>query len=166
MDDYPTMGRDAPKDPDPADADPADARLAGLEARAAGLGRPMTRLRRLTLGLLLEAGGPVKAYDLVERARGLGWRLTPASVYRVLEYLQEAGLVHKVNSLNAFVVCNEPAGTAHHPLIVVCPDCRRATEISDGRLAGALLSGLDDLGHGVEGATVEIQGLCRTCAAK
>jgi Fur family zinc uptake transcriptional regulator len=146
---------------------PPDDELALLEERAGGSGYVPTRLRRVVLRLLLEAGGPLKAYDMVEAARAQGHKLTPATAYRVLDYLQAAELVHKVNSLNSYVVCSrQEPGPDHHPFILVCPDCRKATEIIDSGLSEAVLARLDALGHGVEGASVEIHGLCRVCAAK
>ena len=138
-----------------------------LEDRSAEAGYVPTRLRRLELRLLLEAEGPVKAYELLEAARDRGQRLTPATVYRVLDYLQAVGLVHKVNSINAYVACNErDGGSDHHPLILVCPDCRKTTEINDRRLFEAIFARLGALGHAVEGGSVEVHGLCPLCAGK
>jgi Fur family zinc uptake transcriptional regulator len=146
---------------------PLDGQLDLLEDRAAASGYHPTRLRRLVLGLLLETGAPVKAYDLVERARAKGHKLTPATVYRVLDHLLASGLVHRINSINSFVACNHPGPEAgHQPLILVCRDCRQATEIDDIDLAKALFNRLSALGHVVSGGGVEVQGLCPACASK
>jgi Fur family zinc uptake transcriptional regulator len=146
---------------------PVEKEMEILEERGAGSGYAPTRLRRLVLKLLVEAKGPVKAYEMVETAQAQGQRLTPATCYRVLEHLRSAGLVHKVNSLNSFVVCTDRGLEAdHHPLILVCPDCRKATEISDSGLSEALFGRLSALGHEVASGSVEIHGLCNRCAAK
>lgn len=138
-----------------------------LEDRGAASGYAPTRLRRLILRLLLEAKGPLKAYDMVDKAWERGDKLTPATVYRVLEHLKAAGLVHKVNSLNSYVVCSDHGTEAdHHPLLLVCPDCRKATEINDSDLSDALFARLNALGHHVASGSVEIHGVCDACAAK
>ncbi|MDR1656080.1 MAG: transcriptional repressor [Deltaproteobacteria bacterium] len=147
--------------------DKSDDPLASIKGRLNALGFELTPLRKLVLSLLVEAKAPVKAYDLLEAARSHGQRLTAASVYRVLDFFRDRGLVHRVNALNAFVVCNddEPTG-GHHPLIVVCPDCGKTTEINDGTLTENLLAGLNALGHTVKMVSVEVHGLCRGCAGK
>ena len=156
-----------PSDKKPSRQTLLEKKIGLLESRAAGFGYAPTRLRRLVLRFLLEASGPVKAYDMVETARLEGVKLTPASIYRVLDHLQATGLVHKVNSINSFVACShEESGSSHHPLILVCPDCRKATEINDSDLSEALFSRLASLGHEVAEGSVEIHGLCGLCSSK
>ena len=71
-------------------------------------GLRLTRVRRTVLEFLLNAGMPVKAYDILDALRlSAPKALTPASIYRALDYLLQEGLVHKVGTLNAYVACAE-----------------------------------------------------------
>jgi Fur family zinc uptake transcriptional regulator len=134
------------------------------KAYCAEQGTQLTHLRRLVLEALITAPGPVKAYDLIDTLRAKGQRLTPASVYRILEFFLHNGLVHRVNALNAFVACTDGSLTAHNPLIVVCPGCQTTTEINDEGLYESIFSRLDALGFEIKDGTVEVRGVCSKCA--
>ncbi|MDR1545932.1 MAG: transcriptional repressor [Deltaproteobacteria bacterium] len=139
--------------------------LGVAERRCAARGVQLTSLRRLALELLLETDRPLKAYTLLEAIAGRGRRSTPATIYRTLDFLIELGLAHKVASINAFVACTDTDET-HQPLLLVCPDCLKATEINDHALSAALFGRLDALGHSVGPGAVEVRGQCRDCADK
>jgi Fur family zinc uptake transcriptional regulator len=135
------------------------------ESFCAAQGTQLTQLRRLVLEALITAPGPVKAYDLIETLRARGHRLTPATVYRILEFFLQNGLVHRVNALNAFVACSDACLPARHtPLIVVCPDCQTTMEINDEGLYASIFNRLEDLGLEIKGGTVEVRGICRKCS--
>jgi Fur family zinc uptake transcriptional regulator len=141
--------------------------LAGTAKKSAENETNLTSLRKFILEILVDKGAPVKAYDLLEEARLLGRRLTPTSVYRVLDYLLEKGLIHKVNALNAYVVCTHDSDSpsSHQPLMLVCPDCQKTTEINDIDLLAPINKKLGDLGYRIGGA-IEVHGQCRGCAEK
>jgi Fur family zinc uptake transcriptional regulator len=149
----------------------ADGALEGvldrLASQCAASGGQLTSLRRMVLGLLLRAGQPVKAYTLIEEAAGQGRRLPPSTIYRVLDFLQEHGLVHKVNSLNSYVACSESDGPqGHQPLLLVCPRCQRTAEVNDPDLSSMFFARLQALGHHVQGGSIEVHGQCQLCAGK
>ena len=125
----------------------------------------LTGLRRQVLGLVLDAGGPAGAYELLDRLRERRGAAAPPTVYRALEFLQEQGLVHRVERLSAFVGCVEELGHAHaHPAqFLICRNCGRVTEIEDHDLADALAAAAKRVGFAVVGATIEAEGLCATC---
>src|SRR4051794_7709684 len=74
--------------------------LARGEARALEGGQRWTPPRRRVFELLLQAGGPVKAYDLMADFSD-GAAAKPPTVYRALEFLESVGLAHRIASLNA-----------------------------------------------------------------
>jgi Fur family zinc uptake transcriptional regulator len=129
-------------------------------------GTQLTHLRRLVLENLFKSPGPVKAYDLMENLRAQGHRLTASTIYRILEFFLQNGLVHRVNALNAFVACQEERKVEHNPLILVCPDCQATTEINDEGLYTTIFNRLGDLGFSVKDGSVEVRGVCRRCASK
>ncbi|MDR2612676.1 MAG: transcriptional repressor [Deltaproteobacteria bacterium] len=141
--------------------------LEQAERLCVALGTPLTSTRRLILEELLNSPGPVKAYDLMDSLRARGHRLNPTTVYRILDFLLRHGLAHRVESLNSFVACRGCGITGPHlPFIVVCPDCRAATEINDERLRETVFGRLGILGFKIRNGTVEVRGVCRKCAEK
>lgn len=79
-------------------------KLNRAEADCAAKGLSLTPLRRRVLELLLEAEGPVKAYDLLAALKPDG-TAQPPTVYRALDFLTQAGLAHRVEALNAYLAC-------------------------------------------------------------
>src|SRR5437879_13158122 len=75
------------------------------KARCQAAQQRWTPPRERALELLLESGGPVKAYDLMGRFQE-GVTTAPPTVYRALDALVELGLAHKIASLNAYTACH------------------------------------------------------------
>ena len=83
------------------DAGEIDRALATAEARCVDQGERMTAPRRRVLELLLQAGEPVKAYDLIARYGADGVAAKPPTVYRALEFLEKTGMAHRIASISA-----------------------------------------------------------------
>lgn len=139
------------------------AALARAEELCAARGANLTGLRRQVLALVWEVHRPVGAYDLIERMSTGRRRVAPATVYRALDFLREQGLVHRIDSLNAFVGCTSPE-RGHEAQFLICRGCRNVAEISDPDLADVLERAATRAGFRVEQRTVELSGLCRACA--
>ena len=118
-------------------------------------GARLTPLRRQVLELVWRGHEPVGAYDLLER---MG-RAAPPTVYRALDFLMENGLVHRIESLNAYVGCDRPEA-AHVSQFLICGDCGATAELEDERLAAQVEKRAAALGFAVERQTVEIRGRC------
>ncbi|RZJ86738.1 MAG: transcriptional repressor [Brevundimonas sp.] len=149
----------------PSDAAALDAVLAGAVARAEERGERMTAPRRRVLRLLLEAGEPVKAYDLIARFGEDGQAAKPPTVYRALEFLEKQGLAHRIASVSAYVACAdtiEGDDAEHAAAFLICDCCGAAREV---RLpAGkALTQAASDAGYVIERTTVEAHGRCPAC---
>jgi Fur family zinc uptake transcriptional regulator len=133
---------------------------AELLCRARG-GR-LTQQRRTVFAKLLAAGRPITAYELLDLVRPEDAAITPASVYRSLDFLVEVGLVHRLDTTRSFVACEHP-DHPHAGQFLICRQCGTVVEAEDKRIARATV----DLGarHGftVDHHTVELTGLCGAC---
>lgn len=142
--------------------------LASAEALCAARGLRLTPLRRRVLELVWESHRPQGAYDLLEKlhgAEGPGAK-APPTIYRTLEWLQAQGLVHRIESLNAFIGCPVPEGgegEGHSGQFFICADCGTAAEIHDDEVNAAIRAQARRLGFAVEEQTVEIRGRCPGC---
>lgn len=125
-------------------------------------GTRLTDLRRMVLELILAEKTPVKAYDLIDRMREKGERITPASIYRTLDFLIENGLIHRVNTLNAYIPCTEEHED-HNVLMFICSGCHKTEEIDDHVLYDTIETRLGTLGMSLKHGCIEIQGTCPKC---
>jgi Fur family zinc uptake transcriptional regulator len=126
-------------------------------------GARLTDVRRRVLELVWRGHAPVGAYALLEALQRDGRSAAPPTVYRALEFLMEHGLVHRIESLNAFVGCPRP-DRDHVSQFLICTDCQNVAEIDDPAIGGAVSSGAAAAGFVVNRLTIEMQGLCPSCA--
>jgi len=146
----------------PCSPEDADAFLAEAETLVERRGQRMTPLRRKVLRLLVECAEPAKAYDLLGQLDGAG-SAKPPTIYRALEFLQDVGLAHKIESLNAYVACGH-AAHAHSAVFMICSQCGAAEELHAQKTAGALDAETAAAGFSMDRAVIEARGVCRDCA--
>ena len=102
--------------------------LGQAEARCAQTQERLTTPRRRVLELLLQAGQPVKAYDLISTYAVDGPPAKPPTVYRALDFLEKQGFAHRIESLNAYVACRKEAD-GHAAAFLICDCCGVTREI-------------------------------------
>jgi Fur family zinc uptake transcriptional regulator len=95
------------------------------------------------------------------RAKGA---VTPPTVYRSLDKLIEKGLAHRLESLNAYVACKHPHHDHDMAAFAICESCGLAREFTDPHISDRLAHWSDDHAFRPKKMTVEIRGLCETCA--
>lgn len=146
----------------PSDHDVAAA-LAAAERRFANSGETWTPPRHRIYQLLLQADRPTKAYDLIAVYAGAGRPPPkPPTVYRALDFLVAHGLVHRIESLNAFVACHgDHRGAAAEFLICDC--CGRVEEL-DLAIGAAAIEAARARGFQPGRIVLEVHGACAECA--
>ena len=145
----------------PPGADEVARALSATETRLTASGERMTAARSRVLELLLAAGEPVKAYDLIARFGEDGQPAKPPTVYRALEVLERQGLVHRIASISAYVACTS-GGRDHAAAFLIC-DCCGATEEVSSPVAGDLGRAAEAAGYAIERTTIEAHGRCPAC---
>jgi Fur family transcriptional regulator, zinc uptake regulator len=144
-------------------ADCVAAALAAAAAVCARRGARLTPLRRRVLELVWLSHRPAGAYDVLA-ALGDNWAAAPPTVYRALDFLRTHGLVHRIESRNAFIGCSAP-GHGPAPQILICDACGAAAEIADGSADAAARASAARLGFVVGSQIVEAVGRCADCRA-
>lgn len=147
----------------PCSPQETEAFLTEAEALVEKKGQKLTRIRRKVLHLLLESSEPAKAYDLLANLDGEG-AAKPPTVYRALDFLQDMGLAHKIESLNAYVACGH-ASHAHSAVFIICDACGAAEELHAVETSKALADETSAAGFSVRSAVIEARGTCRNCAS-
>lgn len=124
----------------------------------------LTDIRRRILELVWASHEPVGAYELLAKLSRERDKAAPPTVYRALEFLMEVGLVHRIDSLNAFLGCNEPT-REHVAQFLVCRSCHHVSEIDSPSVQRAIEKESRQTGFIIEAGSLEIKGLCEACAA-
>ena len=117
---------------------------------------------RLIFELLQKEARPLSAYQIMERLRpeGIG---APMTVYRALARLLKEGRVHRIESLNAYVVSFDPK-TEAASLYAVCRDCGDTEQVYDQTFATRLKTWATTHNFEVEQVSFELKGRCNVCA--
>lgn len=136
--------------------------LETAEKRCRELGLRFTVLRRRVLQLVWDSHRPVGAYDILDSLKQDGKKAAPPTVYRALDFLIDADLVHRLDSLNAFVGCSDPS-SSHRGQFLICRGCRTVVELDDAKINSLVQDIAADLGFTAEQQMLEIQGLCQVC---
>lgn len=123
----------------------------------------LTRQRQTVFELLLDAGRPIGAYALMEElSRKEGRSVAPPTIYRALDFLQDLGVVSRLESSNEFIPCTHPADP-HDCIFLICTCCKKAVETDDESIHRALGKVAKAEGFRTERQVIELQGLCSDC---
>ncbi|UGX86396.1 Fur family transcriptional regulator [Phyllobacterium meliloti] len=125
----------------------------------------LTKNQTLVFNTLSRADGPLSAYTILDQLRGDGFR-APLQVYRALEKLLDYGMVHRLESINAFVACAHPHSHSHnHGMIAfaICEKCGQVSEFSDDVITQRVRQWTTDNAFKPSKTTIEIRGVCSSC---
>ena len=126
-------------------------------------GVQLTPIRYQVLSLIWESHKAVKAYELLDRFKPLKNAAKPVTIYRALDFLIEQGLIHRVESLNAFVGCN-CSGYQHEQLLLICKHCHEVEERPARGVMSALSREIEEARFIAHSKAIEIQGVCQKCS--
>lgn len=112
--------------------------------------------------LIWERHAPIGAYDILSALKKGEGALAPPTVYRALEFLLDAGLIHRIDTLNAFLACESPQ-EVHAGQFLVCRSCNQVTELDDPAISRLLVQKAKAAGFSADAQDVEIKGLCSNC---
>jgi Fur family zinc uptake transcriptional regulator len=122
-----------------------------------------TALRERVFRQVATSHKPVSAYDLIESLAKDGKRLAPISVYRILDVLQGAGLVHRLESRNAFFACMTDHESAPQIVTLICEDCQRVTELDTPAAFQAVDEASSTARFHPRSIIIEVSGVCAEC---
>lgn len=120
-----------------------------------------TKQRKKVLELVWKNHKPAKAYDILKQIDEKD-SLQPPIVYRALDFLLNNGMVHKINSLNAYVGCPHPLKHSQC-YFLICSKCEEVEESCDKSLTAEIAKSTKSRGFNSEKVAVEIVGICKKC---
>ena len=137
--------------------------MAVAEALCAQRGQRLTPIRRKVLAALLGSHKPLGAYEIIDRLALKGPRLAPITAYRALEFLRENGLVHRIESRNAFIACVHNHAASALVVFLICERCGAGGEASSSDVAAPLSSAARAAGFTPRSPVIELSGICTHC---
>ncbi|MEZ5898550.1 MAG: Fur family transcriptional regulator [Hyphomicrobiaceae bacterium] len=124
--------------------------------------RPPPKHVETVLAALRSIGRPASAYD-IQAVLAEQEHLAPQTIYRALQRLIEAGSVHKVESLNAFVVCSQGCHRGAS-VFAICECCGVVSEMRDSGIETVVETWSHRMSFAAKGAALELHGVCANCA--
>lgn len=125
-------------------------------------GEQLTPLRQKILQMVWGSHKPVTAYEILNELAKKQKKAAPPTVYRTLDFLARQGLIHKIESLKAFIGCVEPKNN-HTGCFLICKQCQSVEEKPNFDQATFLKEIIQNDGFKAESLVVEIEGLCASC---
>jgi Fur family zinc uptake transcriptional regulator len=84
-------------------------------------------------------------------------------VYRALDFLRENGLVHRIESRNAFVACGRNHGADALVAFLICERCGAVGEAPAAAIGQSLAAAARSAGFAPNLSVIEITGTCAHC---
>lgn len=130
-------------------------------------GSRLTSKRKQVLSGLLKSGKALSAYELIDICKAeYGEALPAMSMYRILDFLKDEHLVHKLNLANKYVACAHITCDHDHavPQFLICGECQKVTEISIKKSTIEELKGnVEDAGFSLKSPQLEMNCICHSC---
>jgi Fur family zinc uptake transcriptional regulator len=125
----------------------------------------LTTMRRRVLEALLASHQPLGAYELIDRLGLRAARPAPITIYRALDFLREQGLVHRIESRNAFIACVHHHSSGDPVVFLICEKCGAVGEAAAAAVADTIKTASRAAGFTPKTPVIEISGICAHCKA-
>jgi len=138
------------------------------EASCVHSGVRLTEKRKRILEVLLSSELPLSAYEVADAYNKTSETNMPTmSVYRILEFLEDELLVHKLSSTSKYIACSHIACDHAHdvPQFLICGKCQSVKEISISKsIINELSKQVLNAGYKLSNSQLELPCLCERCA--
>ena len=126
----------------------------------------LTKNQKIVLDIIEKSSQPLKAYSILFDVKKKGIN-APLQVYRALDKLVEIGKIHKIESRNAFIACQDSScQISKATAFSICESCEKVTEINNSKLSKYLNNFQDNSGMKYNKYNLEFFGLCKKCKNK
>ena len=126
----------------------------------------LTKNQQIVLDFIEKSSEPLKAYSILYSVKKQGIK-APLQVYRALDRLVEIGKIHKIESRNAFIACQDSScQISKATAFSICESCEKVTEINNSKLSKYLKNFKDNSGMKYSKYNLEFFGVCKKCKNK
>ena len=126
----------------------------------------LSKNQQIIFDLIKKSNEPLKAYSILSNVQKKGIK-APLQVYRALDKLVAIGKIHKIESKNAFMACqNSKCQVAKATAFSICENCEKVSEIKNSKLFEYLKDFNDKTGMKYKKYNLEFFGVCNACTTK
>ena len=125
----------------------------------------LSKNQKIIFDLIDKSGGPMKAYSILFNVQKKGIK-APLQVYRALDKLIELGLVHRLETLNAFVACQHKNCESNYKkttMFTICEMCGNVHEFVNTGIINLVKFLENDGKFKTNRSIVEFKGVCSAC---
>jgi len=144
-----------------------DTVLKHAEKQCSAHGTRLTNKRKHVLSGLIQSEKALSAYELVDYCKEqFGENIPAMSIYRILDFLEGEGLVHKLNLANKYVACAHISCDHAHVTsqFLICKKCSSVKEVSVSQTTiEELQQTVEKAGYQQVSPQLEINCLCNQC---
>ncbi|GAB7219709.1 Fur family transcriptional regulator [Vibrio comitans] len=155
---------------DPRERSTSEAIIEHATAKCKQNGGLLTEKRKKILLCLTGSQKALSAYEVADLYKEqFGESMSPMSVYRILDFLQEQGLVHRLQIANKYISCMHITCSHSHEAaqFLICSNCFKVKEVSiDSALINELRRNVADAGFVFASEQLEVNCLCEDCKAQ
>jgi len=147
-----------------------DQSLQHAQNQCSQTGLRLTDKRSKVLKILLQTAEPLSAYEIADQFKTVfAESLSAMSAYRMLDFLMQANLVHKLETSNQYLACSHISCDHEHelPQFLICDQCHTVKEIGLGKqLLQKLKDSIENTGFVLSSQQLELHGICEVCRTK
>ena len=125
----------------------------------------LTEPRLEVLRIISLSKNPIKAYDILKKLADKIKNPKPPTAYRAIQFWQKHKFIHRIESLNAYAICNQDH--IHHDgtQFLICDDCGKVIESNlKINLPKILQKTAPKNAFKLLRWNVEINGICNQCS--
>jgi len=123
----------------------------------------LTEPRLAVIEIIAASAKPMSAYEILDQLGKVKDNPKPPTVYRAIEFWQDAGFIHRIESLNAYIICE--AGHQHNgSQFMICDDCGTVIEKHLCELPEGLKNNTSDDSFRASRWYFEVHGTCKACS--
>ena len=133
-----------------------------LIQEVSSVGKTLTPQRLAIYRALEIAKKPLTAYELKDQVNHQSNEsFNISTIYRVLDFWTELGLIHKIDSSNTFIVCNDD----HRNHVHVLQHCTQCQSVKESCEISSLIKMPESASFHIDThQVIEIQGQCAKCS--
>jgi len=122
----------------------------------------LTQPRLEVLKIISQSQKPLGAYEILNKLEEVLDSPKPPTVYRAIDFWVQMGFIHRIESLNAYVICH--ADHVHQGAqFMICDDCGSVLEVHLDDMINLFQRHLDEGTFLPLKWNLEIHGQCSSC---
>jgi Fur family zinc uptake transcriptional regulator len=123
----------------------------------------LTPLRKNILSLFIKSKKPLKAYEIVASINA-----KPMVIYRILNFFVEKKLLHKIQSKNTFILCENHLCTKKKGINIFlsCNNCNNILELENLEVLDNIKTLCSNKQFDLVESSIDLDGYCYGCKPK